>query len=109
VHIHWSPTTTNTGNIRWGLEYTIANANAAFPTTSTIYVTQAGSGVVNQHQLIAFADISGTGRKIGDVIAFRVFRDAPNAADTFTGNAFLHQIGIHYICDTAGSRDMTTK
>ena len=109
VHVHWSPTTTNTGNIRWGLEYSIVNIGSAFPTTSTIYITQAGAGVVNQHQLVAFADISGTGRKIGDVIAFRLFRDANNAADTFTGNAFMHQIGIHYECDTIGSRLITTK
>lgn len=109
VHVHWSPTTTNTGNIRWGLEYTIASKDETFPTTTTIYVTQAGSGVVDRQQMVSFADISGTGVDITDVLAFRLFRDSNNAADTFTGNAFLHQVGIHYEADTCGSRARTSK
>lgn len=108
-HIHWSPTTTNTGNCRWGIEYSCANAGSAFPTSTTAYAVQAGSGTVNQNQLLDIVTISGTGRKISDIIAFRLFRDAPNAADTFTGNAFLWQIGIHFEKDTVGSRQITTK
>lgn len=108
-HVHWAPTTTNTGNIRWGLEYSIASKDEAYPTSTTIYITQAGSGTVNQHQIIAFADISGTGVGITDVIAFRLFRDGTNGADTFTGNAFLLSCGIHYESDTLGSRQITTK
>ena len=109
LHIHWSPTTTNTGNCRWGVEWTIANINGVFGASTTTYAVQAGAGVINTHQIVDVVAISGTGRKISDVIYFRVFRDGNNAADTFTGNSFLHRIAIHYMCDTVGSRDEMVK
>lgn len=46
------------------------------------------------------------GRKIGDVIAFELSRPT---GDGFTGNAFLHSIGVHYQIDTLGSRQMSVK
>lgn len=103
VHIHWSPSTTNTGNCRWGFEYTVANMNATFPATTTTYAVQAGSGTVNQHQYLTVVTITGTGLTAGANIAFRIFRDGTNAADTFTGNAFLHKIAFHYEADKLGS------
>lgn len=108
-HIHWSPSTTNTGNCRWGLEYTVVNPAGTFPATDTQYVAVAGSGTVNAHQLNNIYQITGTGLKIGAVLVFRIFRDGTNGADTFTGNAFVHSIGVHYECDTLGSRAITTK
>jgi hypothetical protein len=110
VHIHWSPTTTNTGNCQWGFEYTIANINGTFGATTTpTPVVQAGSGVIAKHQMLDIAQISGTGRKISDVICFRIFRDGNALPDSFTGNAFLHRIALHYECDTLGSRQETIK
>lgn len=108
-HIHWAPSTTNTGNCRWGLEYSIANDGAAFPTPTTVYAVSAGAGVVNQHTRVSIATITGTGFTIGTVMAYRIFRDGTNGADTFTGNAFLISAGVHYECDTIGSRQQTTK
>ncbi len=102
-HVHWSPTTTNTGNIRWGLEYTVANVNSTFGATTTVYAVQAGAGVVNRHQILNIVTISGTGLTAGAVIMFRIFRDGANAADTFTGNAFLLRCAVHYECDKIGS------
>jgi hypothetical protein len=109
LHVHWSPTTANTGNIRWGVEWTVSGINGTFGAATTSYITQAGAGIVSHHQAVTIVTIPGTGRKISDVVCFRVFRDGANAADTFTGNAFLHRIAIHYICDTVGSRLTTTK
>lgn len=103
VHIHWSPSTTNTGNCRWGFEYTLAGMNGTYGATTTVYATQAGSGVVNKHQYLTLASLSGSGITIGTVIAFRIFRDGANGADTFTGNAFLHRIAFHYESDRLGT------
>lgn len=103
LHLHWSPTTTNTGNIRWGVEYTFANMNATFPATVDVVALQAGSGIVNQHQYLTVATISGAGLTKGAVMAFRIYRGGAHATDTFTGNAFLHRIALHYAVDKLGS------
>jgi len=109
VHVHWSPTTTNTGNIVWGFEYTVANPASTFPaTTNTTGTPTAAPGVVSRHVLQNVLTISGVGLKIGAIVAFRIYRQN-GGTDTFTGNAFLHSVGIHYECDTIGSRGITTK
>jgi len=110
VHVHWSPTTTNTGNIVFGFEYTVANmTTGTFGAPTTITNTPFASlGIINRHTYTTIGVISGTGRKIGDVIVFRFYRQK-GGTDTFTGNAFVHSIGIHYECDTTGSRSVTGK
>lgn len=108
-HVHWSPTTTNAGNIVWGVEYTIASPFTVFPATVTVLGTPTPApGVVNRHQLQNIAVIPGTGQVIGSIVAFRVFRQN-GGTDTFTGNAFLHSVGVHYSADTLGSRSITSK
>lgn len=110
VHCHWSPTTTNTGSVVFGFEYTVANmGTGTFVTTATLTNTpQASSGTVNKHDYSHIGTISGTGRKIGDIVAFRFYRQN-GGTDTFTGNCFVHQVGLHYECDTMGSRSETAK
>lgn len=103
LHLHWSPTTTNTGDCKWGVEYTFANMDATFPTTTTVTAVQAGSGTVNKHQYLTIATLSGIGLTKGAVMAFRLYRDGTHASDTFTGNAFLHRVALHYAVNKLGS------
>lgn len=63
---------------------------------------------IPQHHLTNIGIISGATIKIGDIIAFRFYRQN-GGTDTFTGNVFVHSVGIHYECDTIGSRNTTTK
>lgn len=108
-HVHWSPTTTNTGNIVWGLEYTFATDGAVFPGSTIITtVPEAASGTVNNLEKVDFPTISGATMKIGDIVAFRIYRQN-GGTDTFTGDAFLHSFGFHYQTDTIGSRHVTVK
>jgi len=108
-HVHWSPTTTNTGNIVWGVEYTITSGFTAFPAAATVTGTPyAAPGIVDQHVIQNILVINGFGLKIGAMLAFRLFRQA-GGTDTFTGNAFLHSVGVHYAADTLGSRNIFTK
>jgi hypothetical protein len=108
-HVHWSPTTTNTGNIVWGIEYTVGNMGAVFSTNDTKTGTPtAAPGTVGKHEIKNIYIIPGESIKIGAIIAFRLFRQN-GGTDTFTGNAFLHSVGIHYQIDTIGSREITTK
>jgi len=109
IHIHWSPSTINTGNCKWGLDYSIVNIDGTFAAPTTITITPAASGVVRKHSLTSFGTISGTGLTIGAVINFRIYRLGTDAADTFTGSAFLHNVGCHHECDTIGSRTQTAK
>lgn len=109
VHVHYSPTTTNTGNIVFGFEHSHANDAAVFPASSAPTNTPiAASGVINKLARVNIVELSGAGYKIGDIIAFRFFRQN-GGTDTFTGNVFVHSIGIHYECDTVGSRQITSK
>lgn len=108
LHIHWIPTTTNNGNCRWGVEWVIASVNGVYSGT-TSEIDAASGGTALAHKVVDVVTISGTNRKISDVIHFRVFRNGTHANDTFTGNAFLSRIAVHYECDTVGSRQITTK
>ena len=101
-YIHWSPgNNTNTGVVRWGLEYILAKGHGqeAFTSPTTVYVEQAGSGTAYQHQLVQVAEGDGIlteSLEPNSVLMFRVFRDGAHANDTFTGNAFGLYLGLHY-------------
>jgi hypothetical protein len=106
-HLHWSPSTTNNGNCAWTFAYTISNVGATFPAETSLTFNQTGSGIVNAHQLVSSnATIPGAGVRIGAVCNFALSRPT---GDTFTGDAFLHSVGVHYQIDTMGSTQIVTK
>lgn len=111
-HVHWAPSSTNAGAVLWKLEYSWANMDAAFGTSTTITGTQAGSGVALQHQLcpINSAAMTGSGKTISSIVACRLYRNgADSGTDTFTGDAFLLSIDFHVEKDSLGSNANTTK
>ena len=108
-HVHWCPTTTNTGVCRWGIEYSAARGYSldAFTTTTTLYIEQAASGTVGAHQI---AEVADPGLTIANcepdmIIKARVFRDGTHANDTFTGNAFLIAVDLHHQVNRDGTVD----
>ncbi len=109
VHVHWTPSTTNTGNCKWGLDYSILTSTGAAAAPTTVTITPAANGVVRQESLSTFGTISGAGLTIGTIIDVRIYRLGNDAADTFTGNAFLHSVGLHHQSDSLGSRTATAK
>jgi hypothetical protein len=102
-HIHWSPSTTNTGNVKWGLDYSISNMEAVWPAPTTVTITPAAIGVIRHHQYTTISIISGVGLTKGATIDFRIYRLGGDGADTFTGSAFLHDVGLHYFKDKLGA------
>jgi len=104
AHVHWAPNSTNTGSVVWHLEYSWANIDSAFPASSEIQVTDAASGVDNQHQVADFATISGVGKGISSMIQSRLTRLTSDGDDTFTGDAVFLEIDFHYQTDGKGSR-----
>jgi len=110
-HVHWSPDSTNTGNVRWQLEYVIVNINGTFAGAATSdTITEAADGVALKHQLAEFTTIDGTGLTISHIIICRLTRmSSSDGLDTFTGNACFFEFDFHYQKDTQGSRTESAK
>lgn len=109
-HLHWAPATTNTGDALWRLEYTKVTINGTFGNTTIINGLDAGDGTAFKHQLNAvFPDIDMTGDLISTVLLCRLFRDAGDGTDTFTGAGFALSFDFHYQQDAFGSDTIATK
>jgi len=103
-HIHWTTTGTNTGVVRWGIEYTYARAYGveAFPATTTIYLEQAASGTAYTQMLAEPVEADGIllpNCEPDGVLLCRVFRDAGHANDTCTDGAFALFADLHFQSD----------
>lgn len=101
--IHWSTLDTGTANVVHGLEYTWANTNTAFSVSSTtIYATNAASGVSRNHHLTTLPSMTNTNGQ-NSVILCRLFRYANVAADDFSAVTYL--LGIDFEYQTSGFGD----
>ena len=99
-HIHWATnSTTSTGTVVWGIEYTIAEGfdTAAFPASSTIYLTYTFTeNKQYQHLITECSDAQAiTMPDVDSLILLRIFR-YNDASDTFAGNVFGLTADIHY-------------
>jgi hypothetical protein len=101
-HIHWCPTTNDSGVVRWGVEYTVAKGHQqqAFPATTLIYVEQT---VQSNQQWVHFVaessdldSIAPTNVEPDTVIKIRFFRDAAHPNDTYPATVHAWQGDIHY-------------
>lgn len=108
-HIHWCPSNTNSGSVKWQLEVTTAGVGVAFPSTTTVTATQASDETDRAHQVIEFDVIDGTNINIGDITGFRLFRDPTDGADTYGSDAIFLSLGFHYEIDGDGSRQVFVK
>lgn len=106
LHVHWVCPTTDVGTVRWGFEYTVAKGHqqAAFPTTTTVYVEQTTTGTAYMHYVGEVGEasaISGTGIEPDTVILVRLFRDGAHVNDTLNANVFGVFLDLHYQADRA--------
>ena len=114
-HIHWRPlaSAASPQRVRWGLEYVWQNIGEAAPvSTTTIYTSASEPSEVfvgNKHYVSPFNGIVGTGKTISSMLSCRIFRDATNALDDFTGAAGLMEIDFHVEMDTIGSDEEWNK
>lgn len=103
-HIHWAPSDTNTGVVRWGIEFTVAKGHnqEAFGPSQTIYLEEEAPGIAKQHMVTEVADdsaISPIGLEPDTLIYMRVFRDAAHANDTYPSGVFGLMADLHYQSD----------
>jgi hypothetical protein len=98
-HIHFSPNNTSTGVVRWGFEYTYAKRDGTFGATSTVY-KEINIDTNSQYKhFVAETDSSyleGGLIEPDTLILIRIFRDAANAADTFTGSVHGFTADLHF-------------
>lgn len=100
-NIHWSTTGTDTGTVRWGMEYTSAIGfnQETFAANTTVYMEQAASGTARRHMTVNGAAMSIANLENDALIIMRVFRDAGHDNDDLTDTAFGFFIDIHYETD----------
>lgn len=103
AHVHWVPTTTNSGDVVWGLEYTWSNVNDTFGNTAILTVTDAADLIIGKHQAVALNTITGTGKRESSMLLCRIFRDSTVAADTYPDDAALLEIDFHFLNEKLGT------
>jgi hypothetical protein len=111
-HVHWVAEDATAGTVRWGLEYSWANINDAFPSTTTIYVDDAvDTTAANTHQIAGFSAIDWSSNDgVSPLLVGRLFRNSSSANDTYTGKwAGLLEFDCHFEIDTPGSKQATSK
>lgn len=100
-HIHWASSGTNTGTVRWGIEYTVAQGydRDTFPAPTTIYLEQAATGTAHRHMIVEASlaqAIPTTHLETDAIILMRVFRDGAHANDTCTDPVFGLYCDLHF-------------
>ena len=103
-HIHWTPINANAGNVKWFMDYVVADVNGVFSGSQTLSVVDASDGVAWKNQVAALGTINMAGYKISAHIVMRIYRTPTDAQDTYASDAGLLTLGIHYQKDSFGSR-----
>ena len=108
-HVHWAPTTADTGIVVWGLECTYAEISGTFGIPWVITTTQAGTGAY-VHSYAELPEVSMTGiDTVSSMWSCYLYRDADASNDTYTGDAALIEFDVHFLADTLGSREEAEK
>lgn len=110
-HVHWYPSTANTGNVIWYLEYCFVDpASATGGASSTTINTGAiaAGGIAWANKFTNFPAIALPGYSIGTQAHFRFYRD-PTGSDTYPNDAAVATIGLHVLLDSLGSREVSVK
>lgn len=102
-HLHWAPSTTNAGDVRWKLNYTAISIDGTFGAVGSLWVTDAADGTADKHQLSELGTIDGSSLGLSSVIVGNITRLGDHADDDFTGVAFGLEFDFHYEIDSPGS------
>lgn len=104
AQFYWShaSTTTNFG-VRWGIQAVALSDDdgiaAAYGTAQEVTDTGGTTNDLYVSPATSALTIAGT-PAVGDMIAFRVYRDPANGADTMAIDARLHGVALFYTTDT---------
>lgn len=104
-HAHFWTTTSNSGDVKIGVEYYTANGGLS----GTLSTVKSVTGTAWDEMLFKVGSIDGTNLKIGEQIHTRVFRDGGDATDTYSDSVVIATTGIHYQVSTSGSDNELSK
>lgn len=115
VHVHWMPTTTDTGHVVWGLEYSAVPSESVMRTVDTLWSRIAGAdtgaiagGVAWVAHLTNFdAAIICPHNSLSNIIICRLFRLGSHADDTYPQPAQFLSLDFHVKFTRLGSRRET--
>lgn len=107
--IHWSPgANTNTGTVRWALEFTNAPVNGTFGDTSTFYIDSNVSTASAWKHIQAVSDpYPGSLVAPNQRFLIRLYRDGASGSDTFAASAYLVGIDFYYQVSRFGTPSFT--
>ena len=107
--VHWSPgANTNTGTVRWGLEFTTAPVNGTFPDTSTFFIdSNVSTASAWKHIQAVSASYPGSGVAPNQRFLIRLYRDGASGTDTFAASAYLVGIDFYYQVNKFGTPSFT--
>ena len=112
-HVHWTTTTgtPGTGDVGWGLDYSVSAIAGTFSSTNsktgtTIVEPKIGTTGANIHTITSLGTISGSGLGISSVLVCRLYRTTDG---NFASPALLLGMDFHFEKDTEGSRSDFTK
>ena len=107
-HLHWMPTTTNSGTVSWNLDYIIKHPATSITVSGTLTVLDTSSRIAWKIQTADFPDIDlGVNALIGAQIHFRFYRSP--TLDTYPDDATLATMGYHYQTNSRGSSERIMK
>lgn len=87
----------------------VANIGDAYPTSTTITITNSGAKVLNESGLLSFGTIAGTGKKVSSTMNIGISRLGSNAYDVYDDVIGLISADIHYKVNSLGSNNETSK
>jgi len=112
-HVHWSPTTTGTGNVNWYFEYVWSDVGGTYG-TSSVLTTSSNIETASRWKHIIASNESGitpnaNQKGLSSLLLGRLYRAGGSSGDTYAGDASLISIDIHYELNTLGSREVLSK
>jgi hypothetical protein len=108
-HVHWQgiAAPTGTDNVKWQCTYTVAQAGTTLNAATTT-VVETAFDTQYEFMISSCTAITGTNFNMGDQFLFTLERVVA-AGDAYAGDALVATVGLHYECDTVGSRQILTK
>jgi hypothetical protein len=112
-HVHWAPTTADSGTVEFFFEVDIRKDGVATPKVSkTLSFWSLTSGTAWKFQRNNAGTIDGgsAGLAFGDQVSIRFYRDpgAGNPNDTYAADAAIKTYGYHFRNNKTGSRNITS-
>jgi hypothetical protein len=105
-HVHWMKTTSAVGNVVWHLYYRVINRGVASEAWvgPVVGETELSTGdVADVEGITTFGDLPMPYLVTSKMLAWRLYRKADDAADTYGADARMLELDFHYQKNSLGS------